>query len=50
MPAKLQTARPVAGYSGSPLVRKLGLKPNTRAIFLNAPRGYSAYKAPFAKR
>src|SRR6185503_18609491 len=31
-----------AGYSGTPLVRKLGLKPNTRAIFLNAPRGYSA--------
>ena len=32
----------MAGYSGTPLVRKLGLKSGTRAIFLNAPRGYSS--------
>lgn len=30
----------MAGYSGTPLVKKLGLKPGQRAIFLHAPAGY----------
>jgi len=32
----------VAGYSGRPLVDKLGIKPGTRIAILNAPRGYRA--------
>lgn len=30
----------VAGYSGKPLVVKLGIKPGTSIAILNAPRGY----------
>jgi len=30
----------VAGYSGKPLVAKLGIKPDTRIAILNAPKGY----------
>jgi hypothetical protein len=30
----------MAGYSGTPLVRKLGLKPGQRAVFLHAPADY----------
>jgi hypothetical protein len=30
----------VAGYSGKPLVAKLGLKPDTRIAIVNAPTGY----------
>ena len=30
----------MAGYSGKPLVAKLGIKPDTRIAILNAPRGY----------
>ncbi len=29
-----------AGYSGTPLVRKLGLKPGMRTCFVSAPDGY----------
>ena len=29
-----------AGYSGTPLVRKLGLKPGMRACFVSAPKAY----------
>ena len=29
-----------AGYSGTPLVKKLGLKPGMRARFMNAPDHY----------
>ena len=32
----------MAGYSGRPLVDKLGIKPGTRIAILNAPRGYRA--------
>jgi hypothetical protein len=32
----------VAGYSGRPLVDKLGIKPGSRIAILNAPRGYRA--------
>jgi hypothetical protein len=31
-----------AGYSGTPLVNKLGIKPGTTARFLSAPDGYEA--------
>ena len=30
----------MAGYSGKPLVAKLGIKPGTTIAILNAPRGY----------
>ena len=30
----------MAGYSGKPLVAKLGIKPDTRIAILNAPKGY----------
>jgi hypothetical protein len=32
----------MAGYSGTPLVRKLGIRPNERVIALNPPRNYAA--------
>ncbi len=32
----------MAGYSGPPLVDKLGIKPGIRIAILNAPRGYRA--------
>jgi hypothetical protein len=31
-----------AGYSGTPLAKKLGLKPDTRVVLLGAPEGYAA--------
>ena len=31
----------MAGYSGTPLVKKLGIKPGFNIAFVNAPRGYS---------
>jgi hypothetical protein len=31
----------MAGYSGPPLVKKLGIKPGFNIAFVNAPRGYS---------
>jgi hypothetical protein len=36
----------MAGYSGTPLSKKLGFKPATRAALLNAPAGYTAALAP----
>lgn len=30
----------MAGYSGTPLVKKLGIKPGFNIAFVNAPRGY----------
>jgi hypothetical protein len=32
----------MAGYSGRPLVAKLGIKPDTRIAIVDAPRGYRA--------
>jgi len=32
----------MAGYSGRPLVEKLGIKPNTRIAIIGAPRNYRA--------
>ncbi len=31
----------MAGYSGTPLVKKLGLKPGLNVAFVNAPSGYA---------
>jgi hypothetical protein len=31
----------MAGYSGTPLVKKLGIKPGSNIAFLNAPEGYA---------
>jgi hypothetical protein len=33
-------ARPSAGYSGTPLPRKLGIKPGARVALLGAPAGF----------
>ncbi len=32
----------LAGYSGTPLVRKLGIKPHSRLVLIGAPRGFRA--------
>lgn len=32
----------MAGYSGRPLIDKLGIKPNTRIAIINPPRGFRA--------
>jgi len=37
---KKQSTNP-AGYSGTPLVQKLGIKPSCRAAFLNAPDDFA---------
>jgi hypothetical protein len=34
------------GYSGTPLAKKLGIKPGTRLVALKAPEGYAALLAP----
>ena len=36
----------MAGYSGTPLARKLGLREGMRVILLNAPKHYEALIAP----
>ena len=38
-----------AGYSGTPLERKLGIKPGHRVLLLNAPDGFSL-DAPVVRR
>lgn len=35
-----------AGYSGTPLIKKLGLKAGHRAIFVDAPAGYAQTLGP----
>ena len=35
-----QGPRPTAGYSGTPLARKLGLKPGMRVVYAGAPDGF----------
>lgn len=37
------------GYSGTPLVRKLGIKPNSRITFVAAPRNLRALLGPLPK-
>jgi hypothetical protein len=36
----MSPAPPTAGYSGTPLVKKLGLRPGMRVAFLEAPDGF----------
>jgi len=36
----------VAGYSGTPLAQKLGIKPGTRLCAVGAPQNYSSLLAP----
>jgi hypothetical protein len=36
----MTAAPPTAGYSGTPLVKKLGLRPGMRVAFLEAPDGF----------
>ena len=38
----------MAGYSGTPLYKKLGLKPGMRLVLLNPPDGYLALLGPDA--
>jgi hypothetical protein len=40
----------MAGYSGTPLVQKLGIRPNERIIALNAPPDYARLLEGFAGR
>ncbi|MDT9001796.1 DUF3052 family protein [Paucibacter sp. APW11] len=35
-----------SGYSGTPLAKKLGLKPGMRIAVMNAPEGYGDWLAP----
>ncbi|HTM18904.1 MAG TPA: hypothetical protein VL172_00285 [Kofleriaceae bacterium] len=36
----------MAGYSGTPLPQKLGIKPGHRVVLLGAPRGFAAALGP----
>jgi hypothetical protein len=36
----------MAGYSGTPLAKKLGIKPGSKLLPMNAPAGYAAWLAP----
>lgn len=36
----------MAGYSGTPLIRKLGIRPGARVVFLNAPPGFESLLGP----
>src|SRR5438132_7910888 len=38
--ARLHGGPPMAGYSGTPLPRKLGIKPAHRVALINAPAGF----------
>lgn len=40
------TAQPTAGYSGTPLAKKLGIKPGMSVCALDAPAGYRDLLAP----
>lgn len=40
MPSKAPTAH---GYSGTPLIKKLGIKASTQLLVVNAPPGYSTW-------
>jgi hypothetical protein len=39
-----------AGYSGTPLVKKLGIKPGHRVLLLNAPEGFALEDVPVVRR
>lgn len=36
----------MAGYSGTPLAKKLGIKPGAKVVALNAPKDYRALLSP----
>jgi hypothetical protein len=36
----------MAGYSGTPLVKKLGIKPGATVLLFNAPKDYRSWLAP----
>ena len=40
----------MAGYSSTPLPKKLGIKENSRVAFVNAPDGFAAYLGPLPER
>ncbi|WP_028064336.1 hypothetical protein [Solirubrobacter soli] len=40
----------VAGYSGTPLPKKLGIKPQSRVLVLNAPDGFDLEGVKVARR
>jgi hypothetical protein len=40
----------MAGYSGTPLAKKLGIKDDTKIFLLNAPKGYMKLVAPLPDR
>ena len=39
-----------AGYSGTPLPKKLGVKPDSRVLLLNAPDGFELEDVPVVRR
>ncbi|MDA0180737.1 DUF3052 domain-containing protein [Solirubrobacter phytolaccae] len=39
-----------AGYSGTPLEKKLGIKPGHRVLLLNAPEGFELHDVPVVQR
>jgi hypothetical protein len=39
----------VFGYSGTPLVRKLGIKPDSRIVFISPPKNFSGLLGPLPK-
>ena len=45
-PYSLLTASPVAGYSGTPLAKKLGIKEQTSVAVIDAPKGYRVLLDP----
>ena len=40
----------MAGYSGTPLAQKLGIKPGMKVCALNAPSGYRKWLAPLPEK
>ena len=42
----MATQRPAAGYSGTPLVRKLGIRDDATVVTIRAPRDYASLVAP----
>jgi hypothetical protein len=40
----------MAGYSGTPLAQKLGIKPGMNVIVLSAPTGYRKWLAPLPEK
>src|SRR5271165_3257827 len=44
--SRLEREKTMAGYSGTPLQKKLGIKPGARVCFVNAPPGYAELLEP----